>query len=83
MMFTTSRYASADTRRVALKLARENDGLFVSRGKRTIAGLADMARKKGEESISIIEEENGIPCRISSIRVSELGNWEWTGEKKL
>lgn len=82
-MFTTSRYASADTRRVALKLARENDGLFVSRGKRTIAGLADMARKKGEESISIIEEENGIPCRISSIRVSELGNWEWTGEKKL
>ena len=83
MMFTTSRYASEDTRELALVLAEKSDDLFISRGKRTIANLVEIARKRGENRISILEEHKGKPFRISFIEVSELGNWKWAGEKAL
>jgi len=82
-MFTTSRYASEKSRNLALKLAKENKELFICRGKRTIASLVELARKKGEKKISIIEEEDGTPKKIAVISVSELGNWEWSGEDEL
>lgn len=82
-MFTTSRYASADTKKLARRLAEENGGLFLSRGKKTIEKLVEFARKKGEDLITIIEEEGGKPAKISRISVSETGKWNWSGEERL
>ena len=79
-MFTTSRYASAKTKEKARRLARENNELFLARGKRTISELVLFARKKGEERISVLEEKDGLPSRVCRIDVSENGKWEWSGE---
>ncbi len=82
-MITTSRYASEETRKLAARLAKERDELLVSRGKRTVAALVEMARRRGEHSISIIEELEGRPYKIALIKVSETGEWEWSGEERL
>jgi rRNA maturation protein Rpf1 len=82
-MLTTSRYASEETRKLARRLAEEKDELFVSRGKRTVDEIVGIARKQGEEFISIIEEIDGKPARISRISVSETGGWSWSGEESL
>ncbi len=82
-MITTSRYASEETRRLAAQLAKEREELLVSRGKRTVAALVELARKRGEHSISIIEELGGKPKRIAMIEVSETGKWKWSGEETL
>jgi rRNA maturation protein Rpf1 len=82
-MFTTSRYASVETKTLARKLAKENEELFLARGKRTIEQLVDFARKKGEENISIVEEEGGKPAKVCRIKVSETGKWNWSGEEKI
>lgn len=82
-MFTTSRYASAETRGLAQKLALERGELFLSRGKRTVAEIAEFARKNGEALVSIVEEDNGKPARICRIKVDELGGWAWSGEEEI
>lgn len=76
-MFTTSRYAGPETRRTARKLALEAGEPFVARGKRTIAQLVALARRSGEERISIVEERRGKPGGTAVIRVSASGKWEW------
>lgn len=76
-MFTTSRYAGPETRRRAQALAEEAGEPFVARGKRTIAQLAALARKMGEERISVVEERGKKPGAIAAIGVSETGKWEW------
>ncbi len=76
-MFTTSRYAGPETRRKARELAKEAGEPFAARGKRTVAQLAALARKKGEERVSILEERGEKPGKIAVIRVSETGKWEW------
>ncbi len=82
-MFTTSRYASEKSRKLALELAKEKKELFICRGKHTIAALVEIARKKGEKRISIVEEEKGMPKKIAHITVFELGDWKWSGEDEL
>jgi len=82
-MFTTSRYASADTRKLAKKMAKENSEQYISRGKRTIAGLAQLARREGEENIHMIEEEDDKPALLVTISVKETGEWKWTGEEHI
>lgn len=82
-MFTTSRYASVETRNLARKLAEENDELFLVRGKRTIEELVEFARKKGEERISVVEEKGGKPAKVCRISVSESGKWNWSDEENL
>ena len=74
-MFTTSRYASEKARKLARKLAEENKEPYVSRGKHTIQQLAEIARKKGEERICVVEDKE--PFVIATIKVSETGEWEW------
>ncbi len=76
-MFTTSRYAGPDTRNKAMELAKEAGEPFVARGKRTIAQLVALARKTGEERISILEERGKKAGSTAVIRVSETGKWEW------
>lgn len=66
-MYTTSRYASIETRKKASSL-----GYYVARGKKTIAALAFFARKKGFSKIIIIKENS-----ISTIFVDELGEWKY------
>jgi rRNA maturation protein Rpf1 len=82
-MFTTSRYASGKTRELARRLAEESGEPFVSRGKRTIAGLAELARKSGEERICVIEEQDGRPSVLVTIEVDERGGWRWAGERPV
>jgi rRNA maturation protein Rpf1 len=76
-MFTTSRYAGEETRRKAQALAQSAGEPFVSRGKRTIAQLAALARKTGQERISILEERGKKPGAMAVIAVSETGGWRW------
>ena len=57
--------------------------LFISRGKHTIAQLADIARREGEEHISIIEEQGKRPAVLVMITVSETGEWKWAGERPI
>ncbi|MBD3210010.1 hypothetical protein GF318_01365 [Candidatus Micrarchaeota archaeon] len=82
-MYSTSRYASKETRELAKKLARENRESYISRGKHTIAQLAEIARKKGEERVHIVEEKSGRAALVATIKVDELGRWGWSGEEKV
>lgn len=79
-MFTTSRYASRETRRFASTMAEEKGERYAARGKRTIADLAADARKRGEAEITVVEERGGKPAVLSRISVDELGRWKWAGE---
>jgi rRNA maturation protein Rpf1 len=80
-MLTTSRYASEETRRAARSLASSSGSRFVARGKKTIAELAELARKGGDATIGIVEERGGKPAFISSMEVLARGGWRWAGRK--
>jgi rRNA maturation protein Rpf1 len=82
-MITTSRYVSKKTREFAKSLAREGNERYVARGKKTIDSLVDDARKKGEESIGVIEERGGEATLLARIKVDERGRWSWAGERLL
>lgn len=73
-MFTTSRYSSTKTRELAKKLAIENKEIYVARGKKTIDQLVQLARKKGEEKIAVLEDNS---TKIAIITIDELGRWKW------
>ena len=77
-MYTTSRYASTGTRELARSLAKENGEEYLSRGKKTIEQLAQLARKKGESQIKIVEEKEGNPSIIATLLIDELGHWKWS-----
>lgn len=77
-MFTTSRYCSRETRGFARKLAG-----YVARGKKTVRDLVALARRRGEQSIFIVEEKDEHPYRIIEIKVLETGDWAWAGERLL
>jgi len=82
-MFTTSRYASESTRELARRMAKKNNEVFISRGKHTIAQLAGIARRKGEERISIIEEQGKKPSLLATITIMETGEWRWAGQRPI
>lgn len=82
-MITTSRYASENTRKLALRMARRLGQEYMARGKKTVDALASQARKAGDSKISIIEERGGKPERMAVIIVDELGRWRWAEEKLL
>ena len=82
-MMTTSRYSSEATRRFAKDLAKENGERYIARGKKTIDELAVLARKSGEETITIIEERGKKPALASRIRIDEQGCWRWEEERLL
>jgi rRNA maturation protein Rpf1 len=82
-MITTSRYASEDTRRMARKMAAGSGEPFVARGKRTVEQLVSLARRKGEDRITLIEEHEGRPAVTSVIAIDEMGRWRWSGEKAI
>jgi rRNA maturation protein Rpf1 len=82
-MITTSRYASPATRQFAKSMAREAGERYVARGKKTIAQLADEARRSGDDSISVLEERGGKAALIALITVDEKGRWAWAEERLL
>ncbi|MDD5171869.1 MAG: hypothetical protein PHF60_02420 [Candidatus ainarchaeum sp.] len=82
-MITTSRYASAETRGMARGMASDSGEPFVARGKRTVEQLVSLARRKGEDRITIIEEHEGKPAVIAVIAVDEMGGWRWAEEKAI
>jgi len=82
-MFTTSRYASAETRRMAMALARDQGSVYVARGKRTVVQLASLARRLGEDIIHVIEEKAGKPHLLATISVSANGAWKWEGKPEI
>jgi len=82
-MFTTSRYASLQTRKYAKGIAKEKDESYFNRGKHTISELVEKARKMGEEYIHIIEEKDKKPAVISTLIINEIGEWKWISEEKI
>ncbi|MFH1393455.1 MAG: hypothetical protein ABII71_02465 [Candidatus Micrarchaeota archaeon] len=82
-MYTTSRYASLETRRLARRLSGDNGEIYLSRGKKTVRDLVLLARRRGEESISIIGEKGKIPSTLSRLEVLGTGGWKWKGKKEL
>ncbi|MFH1785728.1 MAG: hypothetical protein ABH842_04840 [Candidatus Micrarchaeota archaeon] len=74
-MYTTSRYASIETREIAKKLAKENNELYVARGKKTIEQLVAFARRKGEEKINVVDGNGPV-----TIEIDELGRWKWNAK---
>ncbi len=76
-MITTSRYASKQARDFAIKLAKEKNERYVARGKRTIESLAALARRQGDETIYVIEEEEDSHCQVVMIKIDEKGGWKW------
>jgi rRNA maturation protein Rpf1 len=80
-MFTTSRYASSETRGLAKRIAQSRGERYAARGKKTIACLAAEARRLGEAGISVIEERAGRAAIVALIEVDERGGWRWAGEK--
>ncbi len=82
-LLTTSRYASDETRRAARALAASSGSRFVARGKKTIAELAEFARRNGDATIGVLEERGGKPAFISSMEVLGRGGWRWAGRKEV
>jgi rRNA maturation protein Rpf1 len=82
-MWTTSRYCSSVTRSLCMKLARSCGSSYVARGKKTIVQLADLARRKGDSKINILEEKAGKPITIATIEVLETGQWHWFGKTSI
>ena len=82
-MITTSRYASSGTRAMARLMASGSGDVFTARGKRTVEQLVSLARKKGDERITIIEERDGKPSVAADITIDEMGRWRWAGEKAI
>ena len=82
-MFTTSRYASSETRSLASGMAAESGERYVARGKKSVAALAELARRFGEPRVSIIEERDGKPALVAPLLVDELGRWAWAEERLL
>jgi rRNA maturation protein Rpf1 len=80
-MFTTSRYASKETRKFAKELAKSSDSIYTSRGKKQIDALVEFARKKGEHRICVVLEKNKKPSRINFIEVKPDGRWIWLKEE--
>lgn len=82
-MWTTTRYASKDTRDKAESLAHLTKSKYFARGKRTIAQLVDFARQMGFERIRIVGESSGKPSWIKFLEVLPAGNWQWLETKEL
>ncbi|MBI5046321.1 hypothetical protein HZC07_01160, partial [Candidatus Micrarchaeota archaeon] len=66
-MYNTSSYSFKKTRTIVKKLAEEKQERYIARGKKTVAQLAEFARKIGEEKITIIEEKDG-EANLENIR---------------
>ncbi|MEM5814797.1 MAG: hypothetical protein QXD77_03190 [Candidatus Aenigmatarchaeota archaeon] len=81
-MFTTSRYASKETRAVARRIAEDKGERFFARGKKTIAQLVLVTRRLGEKNIFIVEECKKKPGAVALIEVSETGGWKWANNDK-
>lgn len=78
-MFTTSRYASEETRKLARSMAKKGGEPYIARGKKTIQALAEEARRLGEGCLRIVEEKKKKPAEVAVIRIDEAGRWRWEG----
>ena len=81
-MYTTSRYASKETVRLAQKMASQKKERFLNRNKKTIQEMTEIARTNGDEHIHIIMEKKGKPATISEIQVNERTGWKWEKTKQ-
>jgi hypothetical protein len=72
MLVTTNRYAPKELRELARGLAIVFAGAYVARGKKTVNGLVDEARKGGHSRICFV-----MLRRLEFAKVDELGGWSW------
>ncbi len=82
-MFTTSRYASAETSKFAKQLASRANNKFCARGKKTIAQLVATCRANGEDQINIVMEKKDEPAILKTIEVLSSGKWRWISEQAI
>lgn len=82
-MFTTSRYATVATRRLAKSMAADAGQVYIARGKKTIDELALEARRLGDGTLAVVEEHKGAASVIARISIGPDGSWAWSGELKV
>ncbi len=82
-MYTTSRYASLQTRDAARRMAAKAGERYLGRGKKTVRELVELARRKGYEAICIIGEKGKRPSTATWLDVLEQGGWRWKERKEL
>lgn len=77
LLVTTCREPCANTRKFAKALAACVPlSLAENRGKKSIDGLIETARRLGFRRIAIINEQKGNPKRIETISLDKK-KWEW------
>jgi rRNA maturation protein Rpf1 len=80
LIWTTCRYASAQTREAAKRLARLSGSRYVSRGKKTLLELADLARRSGYDTICLVFQQKEKPFWVFPLEVKPFGDLKW-GQK--
>jgi len=83
VLWTTSRYASPETKKKAQSLAGRAGSRYLARGKKTMDDIAGFARRSGFGLIMLLEESDGHPSLIRSIGISPDGRWRWAGVLKV
>ncbi len=78
-MYTTSRYAKAETRKLAREMARRDDQQYISRGKKSLWDIADLARRIGDEEVLVLRQERGKLASISRMKILNGGGFIWKG----
>ena len=82
-IWTTSRYASLETKKRAQTLAGGAGSCYIARGKKTIDDIAEFARRLGFVRIMLLEECAGHPSQIRTIDISPDGRWKWADTMKI
>ncbi len=83
MLLTTSRESSKNAKLFAKKLAALiPDSLYLTRGKKGIKELVEIARLKGYPRICIVTSNQGNPSLMRFIDLNSV-KWNWAEELKI
>ncbi len=83
MLFTTSRKPSKNTRIFSKKISNLlPDSIYLTRGKKGIEELVEIARSKGYPKICIVTDKQGNPHLMRFITLNNE-NWNWAEELKI
>jgi len=78
LIFTTKRYAEPRLRAFAKSLADKRRGIYVARGKKTIADLVGFAARLGEGKVTVVRKPaEGTDSDHVVIVILPGGGWRW------
>ncbi len=83
ILITTSRKPSRKTRSLARELSRMIPfSTYITRGKKPIEDLVEIARTKGYNRIAILKEKHGNPFKFDFIEI-DGANWNYLDESLI